>query len=307
MRVTAIFLLVTAHVSQETGSALGGYFGIKNIFYVSLGGIAVSIFLFVSGAGLAMSRRNQRSGYRNFIVRRILRIYPVYYMCLVGMEIYLALISLRVTGAAGLQAAGFQKADAILALTGFYAFAGKWGGPVLATSWFVGLIMTFYFIYPFLANAVRRNPHLAISIILLASIVARLVLGRYDILPNRPLDWFPLCRLFEFSSGIYIVTVVRPQVLSGSNIRYPEWMRKIVRYASELSFPLFLVHYPLLHLVPAFTSRGIGVAASVLVYLFASFALSWIVCIIDRRIPRESILEKVDHGFLAGRRKSASA
>jgi len=306
-RFTAIVLLLAAHTAQEIGSPLGGYFGIKDFYHVSLGGIAVTIFLFVSGAGLELMQRNAGYGYRQYIMKRLLRIYPVYYICLLGVIVCAVLISWLDAGTISPHFPQFQKSEIILLMTGFYAYAGRWGGPFLVTSWFIGLIMTLYLIYPFLGKMIRRSPHPAIIIILLTSVMVRLILGRYDILPNRPLDWFPLCRVFEFSLGIYFVTIVRRSALFILNGRCPAWMQKGMQYVNEISFPLFLLHYPLLYLIPAFTSRGIDPASSIAMYVTASCLLSRFVYTLDRKIPREAIMNCLGNLFPVSRQQSSES
>ena len=49
VRVFAISLVLVAHIGQKIGSPVGAFFGIQNFYYVSLGGVAVSIFLVLSG------------------------------------------------------------------------------------------------------------------------------------------------------------------------------------------------------------------------------------------------------------------
>ena len=77
------------------------------------------------------------------MIRRVVRIYPVYYLSLVlAIPVYFIQ-----------QHMALHWWDIPLTLTGFYAFAGEWGGPFIATSWFLGLIVVMYSIYPALSCA----------------------------------------------------------------------------------------------------------------------------------------------------------
>ncbi len=91
-----------------------------------------------------------------------------------------------------------------LTLTGTYAFAGRWGGPFLNTSWFIGLIFVLYLVFPWLSRAISARPALTMAALLALSLASRALLGRYGWLPGRPLDWFPPCRVFEFGLGIWL-------------------------------------------------------------------------------------------------------
>jgi len=79
IRTIAISLVLVAHIAQRIGSPLGKFGGINNFYYVSLGGLAITVFLILSGICLELNYGN-KFNYLKFMVRRILRIYPVYYL-----------------------------------------------------------------------------------------------------------------------------------------------------------------------------------------------------------------------------------
>lgn len=206
------------------------------------------------------------------------------------MALY-ALRSYRETGSLLANFSTLRSGDILLAMTGFYAFAGKWGGPFVKTSWFIGLIMTMYLLFPLLSFFIRKRPHLSIGILFLISAVCRITLGMSDLLPERPLDWFPFCRIFEFSLGVYFITMVRAK--KWDSLLLPEYEVPLISYIGELSFPLFLIHYPLLFVIPYLEEQGVGGAPAILIYLGLSLILSWIGRVIDDRVPRTLLLEKV--------------
>ncbi len=55
IRSVAIILVLVAHIGQAFESPVGMFFGIPNFYYVSLGGLAVTIFLILSGLTLELS------------------------------------------------------------------------------------------------------------------------------------------------------------------------------------------------------------------------------------------------------------
>ena len=283
VRSIAIVLVMIAHIGQTIRiPPEGRFFGIPGFYYVTPGGLGVTIFLILSGAVLELRYRDRRIGYLSFIGGRCRRIYPVYYMSLV-VGISLQLIkAYRDTGTVSAGWSSWTISDAILSLTGLYAFAGRWGGPFLSTSWFIGLIMSMYLLYPILSNLIRRRPHTTVVVLLLVSTLVRLLPGKCPLLAVRPLDWFPLCRVFEFSAGVYLATIL-PASIWGS-INSVSQIRPLITFISRISFPLFLVHYPLRFLILYLTKRGINRVFSIFLYVLLSVMLSWILLVVDEQI-----------------------
>jgi peptidoglycan/LPS O-acetylase OafA/YrhL len=288
LRCGAIGLLLLAHIGQSIDSPLGGFFGIPNFYHVSLGGLAVTIFLLLSGVVLQMQYGHKPINYPQFLAKRWLRIYPVYYLSLIfGFVIY-CLRSQQEQGsiAAGLTKLGFG--DVVLGLTGTYAFVGKWGGPFVGTSWFIALIMSMYLLFPLLSWLMKTLPHSTIQMLLVVSVLSRLFLGQHDVLPMRPLDWFPLCRIFEFTLGMYFVRVV--PAMQWMQLRWLEPVAPMIAFVSEISFPLFLIHYPFMFLIKFLIMQGVNPGIAIGVFLALSGGLSWGLLLLDQRIPRKALL-----------------
>jgi peptidoglycan/LPS O-acetylase OafA/YrhL len=291
-RCIAIVLLLLAHIGQTLRHPVGGFFGIPDFYCVSLGGLAVTLFLLISGTVLERQYGQKHIKYIQFIVKRCLRIYPVYYMSLpIGIVIFF----LRSYYDTGHWLESFSKlgiGDIVLTVSGGYAFAGQWGGPFVATSWFIALIMTMYLLFPFLSRAIKKRPASSFCLLLLISFLSRFILGRYDILPQRPLDWFPLCRIFEFSLGIYLAILLPKRWFNdpGPSLRSGSWISLI----SEISFPLFLAHYPLLSILRYLIVKGFHPALPICFFLLLSLTASWLILSIDRKLPRSLMMKKID-------------
>jgi peptidoglycan/LPS O-acetylase OafA/YrhL len=291
IRIAAVTLLLIAHIGQTLNHPIGRAFGIRGFYHVSLGGLAVTLFLILSG--LALELQNRKSiRYRNFMIKRIFRIYPVYYLALIiGIIFYFYEVFQKGQSVISIFSVT-EPWDVLLSLTGCYAFAGQWGGPFLPTSWFIGLIMSMYLVYPFMSKTVRRKPYSAIFLAFIVSAFTRYILGQYPLLPHRPLDWFPLCRVFEFTLGIFLAHVINRkhfQILD--NIPAP-W-KHAIHYTGELSFPLYLVHQPFCVFIPRFMETGFGLKFSILLFLVVSVAGSAVLYFIDRYISREKILNGI--------------
>lgn len=293
VRCFAVALLLIAHIGQTIHSPIGDFFGVPHFYFVSLGGLAVTIFLILSGTVIELQYSKKNVDYLLFILKRILRIYPVYYLCLLfGIVIYF-FQSYHDTGHIFASFSKIGIVDILCSITGSYAFIGRWSGPFVGTSWFISLIITMYVFYPFLSQIIRKQPLISICILLFISTLSRLILGTYEVLPKRPLDWFPLCRVFEFSFGIYLATSLPKKTFDF--LKASRRFRSVATFISALSFPLFLIHYPILFIINYLTSHGVNMILSICCYISISLILSWIILAIDNRLPRSRILKIIGY------------
>jgi peptidoglycan/LPS O-acetylase OafA/YrhL len=265
LRSLAIFLIVIGHI------------GFAHIPF-STGGIGVSLFLLLSGMSIEWVYGGRNVDPKKFYLRRILRVYPTYFMTLVMATVILGVDHLP---------ANFT--DAVLTLTGFCAFAGKWGCSLVETSWFIGLIMSLYFIYPFLSKWMTRSPYSVICILLVVSVLSTLVIRQYQLLPQSPLvpqaslAWFPLCRIFEFGLGIFLVKQNWFRILMEQN-NFATF-GGLFRYTSDISFPVFLIHYPLLSVIKFWKGLA-GPLLGLVVYFGLTVLLAHILLVLDGILQR---------------------
>jgi peptidoglycan/LPS O-acetylase OafA/YrhL len=272
------------HIGAAIDNPIGLPFGIPHFYYVTFGGVAVTLFLIISGAILQLKYGNGKYKYLQFLTKRFSRIYPIYYISLLfGIAVY-CLRSWYFTGNLLSSFSRLKIEDIILSITGSYAFVGKWGGPFNDASWYIALIISMYILFPFLSVQIKRKPRLSIAILFLISFVSRSILGVYKILPYRPLDWFPLCRIFEFSLGIYLAVILHRALFYKPKLSFN--LNKFIYFVSELSFPLFLIHYPFLFMIRYLTEKGINQILAICFYLAFSIILSWLILIVDKKIPR---------------------
>ncbi len=280
LRIMGITFLLFGHLSSSLHGGPYSFWLVKGIYIVAPGSLAVQIFLFISGVSLQLQYGSRSYKYSDYILKRLLRIYPVYYMSLVlGIMVFLYR-DYQQTRSFFSCLSSFNFQDLMLSLSGFYVFFGKWGGPFVRTSWFVGLIVSLYFAFPFLSKYIRKNPHVWIIIFFLISVVSRYIITRYTSYPFRLFRWFPLCRIFEFSFGIYLAVVAKSSLL-----------QKTFEFIGKLSFPLFLVHMPFIYFVGVFMKKGYSSFTIVILFLIVTTALSLIVLKLDNYVPRKRIIE----------------
>ncbi len=288
-RVIAIFMVLFSHILFTIGSPwLQMYqpsFGIHPFFWSSWGEIGVTIFLVLSGISLEFTYGGKHINFDRFYVKRILRIYPIYYMSLLlGLMMHAAFAcwgSLR-HGAPFTLLPDFGYFDLFLALSGFNAFFGKWGGPLVGSSWFIGLIMVLYFCYPAISWACRKSPWACIAFLLCICVISRTLMKGSTILPGHPMEWFPPNRLFEFGLGVFFARVINYENLRSFNgilQRLP-----YLTTLSALSFPLFLIHDPLRRFIVISLKYTTSLSIGITVFLVLSLFLSKLAFIVDQRL-----------------------
>jgi peptidoglycan/LPS O-acetylase OafA/YrhL len=207
-----------------------------NLVLIEWGAIGVSIFIFVSGCSLALNRNriDTPGKVKSFYVDRMMRIYPVFWaaclFCLATVPDRLPQITTTeyVTNLMGFQAFGARSSSDFL-------------GMINGAYWFIGVLICLYLLYPLLSLAIRRHPHLSIAVLLLVSLFSRVAMAYGFPWLYRGIDWFPLCQVFTFGLGIYIV----------QTSTYPKWTNTngAMVFLGKLSFYIYLIHAPLLPLL----------------------------------------------------------
>lgn len=240
LRIVGISLIFFSHLQYFFnfnnflfGKAAGTWIG--NIFFLSLGNLGVTLFIVISGAVLELNKKpvNNVFDYIKFIYIRIIRIYPAYWMSL----IFVALLFLF---------SGHDLGNLFWQFSGFSAFVNQWGGVLNPVGWFIGLLISLYVLFPLISKAMEKNPKLVVFILFLLSFSLTylinitgnsMIFASYSINTAR---WFPLCNLFYFGIGIFLVRI-------GC---YPRWQDKtgLMSWLGKLSFYVFLFQLPVINI-----------------------------------------------------------
>jgi len=267
LRIIAIFLIFLSHLTffynfntfffhQLAGTWIG------NVFFLSLGNIGVLLFIFISGAVLELNKKQVISliDYVRFIYYRAIRIYPAYWISLIFAAAFYYYL-------------GRELGNLFWQVSGFNAFINQWGGVLNPVGWFIGLLMSLYLLFPFISRAMDKKPELSLTILCLVSFITTYyinvvcsptIFGPYTINIAR---WFPLCSLFYFGIGIFLVR-------KGC---YPKWQEKtiIISWLGKLSFYLFLFQLPVINIAVYFRNPA---------FLVLVFPISALVMEIDEKI-----------------------
>jgi peptidoglycan/LPS O-acetylase OafA/YrhL len=214
LRAIAILLVLFHHGWIYTGENSIGTF---LTYFFELGWIGVEIFFVLSGflicTVLLQLKQGAEPFFRTFYLRRIFRIFPLYYLCLAAL----------VVAAIGLQLANqklptaLQGVDRVwvnaLYLTNIgIAFKG-WDWAFFKPTWTLALEEQFYILFPFLVlklSSVKLKQ--ALIAIAVASPILRVIVlattGSIDLVAM-----FPLWKFDGFAFGALIAIFVRERTL----------------------------------------------------------------------------------------------
>jgi peptidoglycan/LPS O-acetylase OafA/YrhL len=223
--------------------------------------VGLTLFIIASGMGLAYTTPSLTTWgeVAAFYKKRFLRIYPAYWV-MVTVMLCIALYSRGMISPHWTALQWFQT------YTGFQAFVGDFGGRLSVTFWFVGLIVSLYLLYPAILWAHNRNKHVALAAFFLISVVSTVVVSSWSGV-EYPTLWSPLCRVFEFALGIYLISIIDPAKIAYHNAA--------IIFLADLAFYIYLTHYALIGDMPFFGSLALPV------YVVLMFAAAYFLSRID--------------------------
>jgi peptidoglycan/LPS O-acetylase OafA/YrhL len=191
---------------------------------------------------------------------RLARLYPAYWLSLLFAILLFLYADNHLLG------------DLFWQFSGFSAFAGQWGGLLNPVGWYIGLLVSLYLLFPFISKAMERKPWITLIILFIIQMVMTYWINSTVVnlsLPNTNLvaRWFPLCNLFFFGIGIFLVR----------KGYYLKWEDKtgVISWLGKLTFYVFLFHIPIL---------PIAVNSGIPVYFVMLGAVSMIAMMADEKI-----------------------
>lgn len=183
LRGLAILLVIVYHFAlMHTGFRASdpGFF----LQVAQIGWMGVDLFFVLSGfliTGILSTARTQPHYFRNFLGRRFLRIWPLYYLSLLVLFV-VAPLALH-TVPAELQ--GMQAKQAwfwLYATNWLFALEGGFSQTSGGYFWSLAVEEQFYVVWPFVVYALTGRTLLRVSIgLLVVSLISRLVLSAYGV------------------------------------------------------------------------------------------------------------------------------
>jgi peptidoglycan/LPS O-acetylase OafA/YrhL len=247
LRILAVTIIVVFH-SWGLYISKNPAFTIPVIGVIQLGTIGVALFVFVSGAVLELSSRVHPADYISFIKARIIRIFPAFWCALIILMLVIPL--------------HHNIPDILLEFTGMGIYTLKLEQMIDGPGWFIGLIFTYYLIFPLITKWMERYG------LQIAGISVGLTILGFG-LKNQ----FPA--IFSDMLSINIIQYIAP-FIAGLYVVKADWHPKIqsshyISWLAAFSFPVFLLHQPI-----------IGYYRDTPVFAFSLFlALSLILMMID--------------------------
>ena len=189
----------------------------------------MAMFFFISGVSLQYNHAIITSC-KDFYIKRLVRIYPALWI-----SVILGLLIMR------RDALPVNATKVMWSLSGIFALFRA--HVVNAWTWFLGTMIIFYLIFPFLSSAISKWPGPSMVSIFALSALSRYFLNVYPIYMTSD-QWgfidvlmpstFPLSNLFIFSFGIFLI----------QHGFFPENKHNIktLSFISALTYPIYLIH-----------------------------------------------------------------
>ena len=212
LRGLAILLVLLAHFTPHAqGASVAGkaFFGVTN-----MGWIGVDLFFVLSGfliTGILYDAKGSEHYFRNFYMRRLLRIFPLYYGCLVAIFLVLPLFLPRTDDMQRLiDAQGWlwaHCANILLALRGDWHLHTEHLN--LHHFWSLAVEEHFYLFWPFIVALFARRTLIGIAVVL--SIIALALRSWLYFRTGNDVALYVLtpCRMDQLLAGAIVALVAR--------------------------------------------------------------------------------------------------
>ncbi len=176
----------------------------------------VDLFFVLSGfliTGILHDTKGAPRYFRNFYVRRTLRIFPLYYAVLALLFVILPLVPGPWSRSALIESGRHQGWLWLYASNVYLALQRSWALPYVGHFWSLAVEEQFYLIWPVIVLALGRRKLLVVcGVATLAALASRVVLGFEGAGPIPPLVLMP-CRLDALCVGAAVALAVRSRGL----------------------------------------------------------------------------------------------
>jgi peptidoglycan/LPS O-acetylase OafA/YrhL len=214
LRGAAVLMVLLLHCAHGTGQSFAG-----RLFFsvINAGWIGVDLFFVLSGfliTGILIDSKASTHYFRNFYVRRTLRIFPLYYAVLICVLVLTPLLRALLGRAPGTTTAN-QWWFWVYA-TNFFPlfnptdfFAGNWNLK-LGHFWSLAVEEHFYLVWPAVVLVLSRTRLIRLCLILFASALAvRLAINLTGAQPPIVSYWLTFCRVDSLAMGALLAAAGR--------------------------------------------------------------------------------------------------
>ncbi len=208
IKVIAVLIIILFHFlsSVENGQLLydPNVYKIGNISLLNLGGVNIALgnygisLLFISAGMSLMYAYQNKMDLREFYERRLLAIYPLYYVTFIMASFFQVFLGYRLNERAPL----WTLVWTVLGIDNWIGeFAPTYG---LIGDGFLSCLIFIYVLFPILYKCMNKNPHITIGIYALI-----FLLWEYVYPFDFPKTYSIILRTFEVLLGIYIIKTGR--------------------------------------------------------------------------------------------------
>ncbi len=329
VKVLAIAWICLFHIfNYRTDWAIGVLSGSEHISYffngtegfwasflksfISFGSLGVNLFIIASGVGLTLSRNHDRTKFFQFIKKRLLRIFPLYWAIL-AFYLLIEIIKNHPINY-------IDYAVHFLAIQNFFP---QYLLSIAAPFWFISTIIQLYILFPFLYALSKRHWVVPIILAILFKIFVAPQLiaffggGRFfteyiidftvgitlgNILVARPQifnskKWLLLIPIFPITFAIWAFVTFNSYEYSNAVFRltfqlltmlfciitftlstfFSGKIASFIKLLSTLSFTVFLTHYFLITEIIRRFSFRIPFPLEAVIFVIASFSLAYLI------------------------------
>ncbi len=231
---------------------------------LNIGWIGVQLFFVLSGfliTGILLDSVGQPHGLRNFIARRALRIFPLYYGALVLIFVLLPLLGAQPE---------MYKAQAPYQIW-LWTYLSNWtdalgiGPKSLPHFWSLAVEEQFYLLWPLLVFSLRSPARVAIMCLVVAviSLLCRIMLFNSDANHYVVYEW-TICRMDALALGGLAATCWRVDT-------WQSWLTAHRRQLTWALYALLVVSFLWTHAFPRTSIRGMTEGYTVLAIVFAAW------------------------------------
>jgi peptidoglycan/LPS O-acetylase OafA/YrhL len=253
LRALAIILVFFHHMKDHIPAVSLPAFLIKE--YVGQGWIGVDLFFVLSGfliTGLLLDSRDAKNYFSGFYARRVLRIFPLYYLVLIGIIVASQILTkVHAQSAPAIASLVPLPEDRWVYLCYLTNWTGLWKAQwdthfasILAHFWSLAIEEQFYFVWPFIVWVVRPRavPWIAGTVAGLSATIrlAWVAHGGVQIVPPQSVEiqMATICRLDGLFIGALCACLFRDPNLMP---RIHQWLKWIGSLAIGLFFLIFSV------------------------------------------------------------------
>lgn len=234
LKIFGIGLVLIEHLFVYWVFPTTGYLIIKfyGLYEISFGNVGLSLFLLASGASLFINYQSIDSWkkVKLFFSKRAMRIYPMYWFALI-FAIVLSPEKLEQQ---------FTVIDTLKFVSGFQSLGAvnhiDFWGKINGNLWFLTIILSLYLLYPIITYAINKHPKISLLSLFVISVLSRIGMSQLTMF-FMGTYWFPLCWIFEFSLGIFLIK---------KGIFLKIQSNKLSNILGNMSYYVFLINGPII-------------------------------------------------------------